>query len=68
MMSDDETYNTENEDLEADPVDEFMTEMGMDLLDFCLEHLETAESGDEIGDVDVDEFEFLVSNQLIYYF
>jgi len=41
----------------------------MDLLDFCLKHLETAESGNEIGDgLDIDEFEFLVSNQLIYYF
>ena len=41
--------------------------MGVDLLDFCLEHLETAESRNEIGDgLDVDEF--LVSNQLIYYF
>jgi hypothetical protein len=61
MMSDDETYNTENEDLEADPTNEFMTEMGVVLLDFCLEHLETAESGNEIGDgLDVDEF--LLSN------
>ena len=66
MMSDDETYNTD-EDLEADPANEFMTKMGVDLLDFCLEHLETAESGNEIGDgLDVDEF--LISNQLIYYF
>jgi len=68
-MSDDETYNTENEDLEADPTNEFMTDMGVDLLDFCLEHLETVESGNKIGDgLDIDEFEFLVSNQLIYYF
>ena len=67
MMSDDETYNTENEDPKADPVNEFMIEMGVDLLDFCLEYLKTAESGNEIGDgLNVDEF--LVSNQLIYYF
>lgn len=66
-MSDDETYNTENEDLKADPVNEFMIEMGVDLLDFCLEYLKTAESGNEIGDgLNIDEF--LVSNQLIYYF
>ena len=67
MMSDDETYNTENEDLKADPVNGFMIEMGVDILYFCLKHLETAESGNEIGDgLDVDKF--LVSNQLIYYF
>ena len=67
MMSDDETYNTENEDPKADPVNEFMIEMGVDLLYFCLEYLKTAESGNEIGDgLNVDEF--LVSNQLIYYF
>jgi hypothetical protein len=61
MMSDDEIYKMENEDLEADPANEFMIEMGLDLLDFCLEHIETAELVNEIGD-GLDEF--LVSCQI----
>jgi len=52
MMSDDEIYNTDNDDLKTDPANEFMIEMGLDLLDFCLEHMETAAlgNGNEIGD------------------
>jgi len=41
MMSD---GHMDNDDLVTDSANEFRIEVGLDLLDFCLKHMETAES------------------------
>ena len=60
-MSDDETYIMETKDLVADPVHQYASENGYDLLDFCLEHL-----GDGMGEAgdEMEEEEFQVSDKL----
>jgi hypothetical protein len=49
------------EDLEIDPVYELIVENGFDLLNFCIEQLETESTEHETGSFDVDEEELEVS-------
>jgi hypothetical protein len=51
-----EVYD-EEEDLMEDPVDYLASEAGIDLLDFCVDYLETSGEGAEDSWVDEDELQ-----------
>ena len=56
LMRTGEVYD-EEEDLTEDPIDCLASEVGIDLLDFCVNYLEISDRGAEDNWVDEDELE-----------